>query len=463
MIYVLDQNNQTKGILRPDSSYSPYYDDSYIERLDGSSELSFSLTVNKQDLNVYHFTDELQVERNIIYRNIDKDLILMRVVEIEEEAIDGVMYKHIYAENLAINELSKVIKAPRNWEADPLGDGFRGDYAEITGYTANDELYEILYNSGYTYLGSDMNLNSILLDSFTRNTYMNAYEQLIELCNIIGAELKFSVELDGMRINKKYVYLANSLGRNTNMTFYYGVDIREAKRTIDSKDLITTVYPVGGSNESRVPLTIENLDTSDSRIVDSLEASGNDFVIDGNRIYSKFSINTFSNGTHRTGIYENSEIGQDIKLAENIANEKIGLALEAINYLEQNCLPKVSYEIKLNYLAQYTGNDNYKSLRLGDEITVIDRTFTPELRIKARVVEMTTSLSDLSKNEVVLGNIRPIASNGTTQIRELNKKIKQLETRKPNTYIKEFIQLTQADYEALTEIDDNTIYFTTEV
>jgi hypothetical protein len=463
MIYILNQNNEVKGVLTPQTESTPFYNDTYTERLDGSSELEFSISINKE-IGAYHFTDEIQIFRNIIYRDLDKNLILMKILEIDEESKDNKMFKKVYCENLAISELSKVIKSPKNWEADPLDStGFRGDYAEITGFSANDELYEILYNTGWNYAGSDMNLTQIDLNPFLRNNYQNAYEQLIELCSIIGAELKFSVELDGTRILRKTVYLANSLGRNLGTVFYYGSDILQCRRIIDSKNLISSLIPVGGSNESRIQLDITDVDTADQRIVDALTASGDDFVISGNMIYSKFALQSFGNGNHIVGLYENSDIGADIKTEAGIANEKIGLTLEGINYLEQNCLPAVSYEIKLNYLAEYTGERSFKSLRLGDEIIIIDRTFSPELRVRARVQEITTSLSDISQNSVVLGNIRPIIQSGTKQLKELNNKLKTLTNTSPKTYIKEFIQLTQADYEALTEIDDNTIYFTTEV
>jgi len=70
--------------------------------------------------------------------------------------------------------------------------------------------------------------------------------------------------------------------------------------------------------------------------------------------------------------------------------------------LEELSKPLITYQAKVIDLKAF--GLEYEGAELGDTVTVIDKEFTPELRVKARVVKIVRDLLEPENNDITLGN-----------------------------------------------------------
>ena len=388
MIYVLDNNENIQGVLAIDSPDAiPFYDDAFTENVNGSKELSFSVPVKPRTGETYSLADYIVIENLLIYKTREGTLHLMRIIEVTEENQDRLIIKKVVAENSAIGDLSRHIVEPT--EKDIEGNTL------ITSYNIVDALDYILADTDWGYRAEYSSTDTF---EFVFDKYENAYTYLKKLSQVVRLELNFIVKLDGLVI----------LGGSYNTTFYYGVDLTDVTRELDSKDIITTLIPVGKSDEKNERVTLETKTLTDT--VDPIFA--NDFVIEGNKLYSKWALNRWGKGKHRVGFYENNEVTD--------ANLLLAFAQQELN---NRIYPKVTYSMKLITYKELSNLEDKKTVYLGDDVLIIDSTFNPELRIKARVVEKTTSENAPANDDIVLGNVVEVVQDPAVVLKEVQRTV----------------------------------------
>ena len=100
-------------------------------------------------------------------------------------------------------------------------------------------------------------------------------------------------------------------------------------------------------------------------------------------------------GRHRYGVYINEDItdGEELLLA-------------TWDYLQTINKPRTTYELDVISLEELTGY-KHEAVRIGDTVRVIDREFTPELVVSARIIEIDRDLLQPQNTKVVLGSFAP--------------------------------------------------------
>jgi phage minor structural protein len=385
MIYVLGNNYEVLGILSntlPDAV--PFYEDLFTSSLTGHLSLTFNVPYNTD------VSDAIIVEGLLIYRTPENKLHLMRITEVGETSQGSEKYKSVVAENCAIGDLSRSVVRP----TDPF----------TNTYNLKNLLTTVLAGSGWS-VGTVEVPDNVTME-FTIDTYTNTMKVLQDALDLWQVEPEFVVELDGLRIKSKKVNIYINRGKPLNTTFVYGVDIKDVSRVMNSNEVITTIIALGKAGEDKKKLTIETA-------TDPLDPSWDgDFVRSGDMLYSKWALQVFGKGQHRIGLYENDDITDPNVLLAHAQQE-----------LHNRSVPTVSYTINLQYLKEYTNIEEAKPIDIGDDILVIDTSFTPELRIQARIVEKAISWANPENNAVTLGAVREVLQDPLMIIKPVQKKV----------------------------------------
>ena len=105
------------------------------------------------------------------------------------------------------------------------------------------------------------------------------------------------------------------------------------------------------------------------------------------------------------GVYENSN-----------CEDPAQLLAETRARLNQVSEPIVSYEADV--LAFTRAGMNTRDVGLGDQVQLVDPTFTPTLRLEGRVLQLEEDLLDSSRTVITIGNIIPRYTTGTRRIEQ---------------------------------------------
>ena len=418
MIYVMNNYNSVTGVLCNQSPNGEVYiDDAFTENLDGTQILEFQVPIERKE-NTYHLSDDLLVENMLIYRTRYGKNVILRILEVEETRQSSGLYKNIRAEGIIVSDFSRAIKEPENYVQDAENPD-RGDYQPFTS-TYQDEIDKILVDTGWVLGTSDYDLSADY--DVHRKDYQNAYQQLIELVEDLGAEVDYNVVLDGQVIREKRIDIKFQLGSASNMLFHYTADLDDVSRTIDSTDTITAIVPLGKQQDNKKRITIEGLSQSYlDNIIAGTPYEG-DFFIEDNYIYSKWSYDRYStDGYQRKGLFESDAENQDGTLKYGIVE------------LEKRHIPVIDYDMKLFTLEQYLVGEEKKPIRLGDNIVCIDELLNPDMRISARIKELVTSNTTPDNESTVLSNIIEIYETPSSLMQELRRELDDNITETSNT------------------------------
>lgn len=208
----------------------------------------------------------------------------------------------------------------------------------------------------------------------------SAYEALLDLAGVFGAELKPTFAFDGEGVSHRYVNLLKRVGGDFGARFEYGYGMGGVKKTVLSDDVITACYGYGAS-----------LDTETDGVADRLSFAslngGVPYVAD-EKALDLWGLPDGKGGRmHAFGYYENSDCDDAQQLLDETRAE-----------LAKRSSPSVSYETTLPF-AQLKG------VRLGDTVQVIDKCFTPELRIEARVGAVERDLVSGKTTKATFGTV----------------------------------------------------------
>ena len=167
--------------------------------------------------------------------------------------------------------------------------------------------------------------------------------------------------------NNFSVSLLNRLGADNGVQFRYRKNLKNIKRNVNTKSLVTRLIPLGKD------------DLSISSINGGVEYIDSQYI--GNYRRPKYSVMRWP------------EIDDE--------NELLAKAQE---YLAKADVPEVSYEVdvvELKALAEY---GNLESFSIGDDITIIDEELS--VNVKARIVDYERYPKEPRKSRVVIANFR---------------------------------------------------------
>lgn len=238
----------------------------------------------------------------------------------------------------------------------------------------------------------------IVDDLGTSNTtiyYENVLAGVQKIAEAWAGELQWRCVITGGVITR-YCDLRAARGSDTGKQFAYSKDILEIEREVDLSGVITAVYGRGkgveldtGSYGRRLTFKDEVWTVAGGDPVN--KPADQEWVGDP----AALALYGRPGNRHRFGVFTNEE-----------QTDAGALLQESWDYLQNNNSPRITYALKVVALETLSGY-SHEAVRLGDLVRVIDREFTPELVVSARVVEITRDLQDPSQTEVVLGSFYP--------------------------------------------------------
>jgi phage minor structural protein len=270
-----------------------------------------------------------------------------------------------------------------------------GDYLDdVRPYnvTANIALENALSTSRWEVgIVDDLGIKSI-------NFYhVSAKEALNDIIKTWKCEFRTRIEISGNKITHRYIDLLAKLGTDNGKRYENSKDLISMTRKVQEGNIITALYGYGKGEE------IEGSTGFGRRI------SFEDIVWDvaqGNPINKPLGQKWLGLDSKKEVYGRNSENGK-VHVFDSINFDNITDAEELIQatydkYLEVS-QEIVTYESKVVDLKD-VDNLEHEGVDLGDIASVIDREYTPEIRVKARVIRYVYDLLDSTNDEVTLGN-----------------------------------------------------------
>ncbi|PFP29415.1 hypothetical protein COJ96_10955 [Bacillus sp. AFS073361] len=366
MIYILNDQEKIVAQLVSDGSQGcSYWDDEFTEKIgDAYITLKFSMDANHVD------AAEVYAYRKCLIQDMDGNFQMFRMMEvIDIENDDGSSVKEVYAEHMALDLLANIIR-PQN----------------VSGYTAEQYMDFILQNTRWQ-AGRVEWLGTAAIN-FTE--YTTTIDALIQGAAAYGGEFRFRVELNGPRVSGCYIDLVLERGNKTGLIIEYDFNMKQIQRTEDVKEVYTALIGVAQSTSGSGYMTFANLDVTDKPV-------GQDWIGDDDAL-QRFGI-LLPNGEkqHRMGVF--------IFSGENPTPTL--LLSETRKALATRKKPQYLYSTTPVDLERMLGYSHLK-MRIGDTIAIQNYDFNPPLLIEARILELTRSQTDPSRDKVVLGEYRDI-------------------------------------------------------
>lgn len=380
-LFILNNDEQVQAVLSNRGAACPFFDAVHREQLNGENTLTFSIPADHEDA-------RFVVEENLVlFKDPDANYQLFVIREIEDEHGDGLI-KKVHCEHAATELLDFNIhdKRPENRDA-------------------NYMLFEVLAGTRWE--------PGIVEVQGTNSAFFydkNVYACVMEIAALFGGEVRFRVQFLGNKIIGRYVDILQQRGTNTGKRFVYGKDVKNIRRTVDTTQLATALIGRGKGVENEEgtgygrKLDFSEVEWSKAKGDPVDKPLGQRWVGDPEAL-EQFGYPDGKGGKlHRTRIidFEDEE-------------DPVALLQKTWEALQQYKVPIVSYEMDVVDLERAAGYD-HEAVRLGDTVTVIDRAFSPEIRIQARVIEIERNLTNPEESRVVLGNfVEPLRVEETIQ------------------------------------------------
>lgn len=300
------------------------------------------------------------------------------------------------------------------------------------------ELKDELLLNNYTYDNASLLLNYMLkgtrwqlgtVDSAIYNRNFNeetenesVWTGINAVAKVFEADLYFHVSVSEKKVVQRYVSLYKQLGSNSGKRFEIDKDITEIKRTVDTTDIKTAIYPLGketedeNGNKRRIDISSVSWSVSKGDPVD--KPAGQMFISDNEAKLQWGRRN--SDGTVRDRFI----------FMEMDFDSPEALASMAWVQLGRYRKPKVTYEAKVIDLYRLTQDEELKHEKvfLGDTVSVIDRNFSNPIEITERVVQLKTDLLLPENTSVVIGNSKSSYSSDINRVDDIAKQLSSVES-----------------------------------
>ncbi|WP_144781127.1 phage tail spike protein [Macrococcoides caseolyticum] len=236
----------------------------------------------------------------------------------------------------------------------------------------------VFNGTGWTVKSSDVTpLKSI---DFYYQTPQEARSRIIESWNI---EFDYDLTFDGKKITSKNIYIKKKLGVWTGDRYSYGTNILSIVQEQDEAEVFTAAIGRGTSDDTNTALNAKVL-------FDDLSWSKDGYTKPLGQDYIEIP-----SATAQYGYYDsNGNVKPRIAVIdfEDIQDQKI-LADKTYEWLQQNCVPKVSYQTTVAKAGDYY---------LGDEIGIIYKDI--DIVKKARVEKIKVNMLNPKLSELGLGD-----------------------------------------------------------
>ena len=217
--------------------------------------------------------------------------------------------------------------------------------------------------------------------SFYRESCRECVQKVVEAW---GGELWASIAVSGCSVTSRKLNLSRR-GSDNGRRFEWGAGMEGIRRTFDADDVVTALYGFGKGEE---------VGDGHGRGIDFAKINGGKMYVENSEARAAWGRPAPSGGkAHVFGKVEFPDCEDPSELLKLTGAE-----------LERRCVPKVSYEASVLAFAAY-GYD-FRNVGIGDDVALIDRAFSPEVRVKGRVTRIVRDLMDDGRaTDVTIGNI----------------------------------------------------------
>lgn len=363
-IHIFEDEKQKLILTNEIPDAIPLFSAKLKERINGEISLQFSVPSNHPD------GDKIKKGNWAIIKDVDGVYRAFVVVDEDEKHDETGLFRLFYCEDLAVHELND----------EPVID-------VRPSTTVTDALTRVLQNTRWS-VGTVGTFGT----NSTNVYYESAMVGIQKVMEAWGGEVRFRVTLNSQnQITGRYVDLLNRLGNDTGKRFEYGRNLTSVNRQIDMKPLKTALYGRGKGEETdsggygrRITFKDVVWTTASGKPVN--KPAGQEWVGDPTALASWGHWNANGSRRHRYGFYVNEEQTDPEKLLQ-----------ETWDYLQSIKEPLVTYSMSVIGLDL--------DARLGDGVHVIDKTFSWDVRVTTRVMEIEWDYLRPEESTVVLGNV----------------------------------------------------------
>jgi phage minor structural protein len=384
MLYVLNSKEVVTGVLNNGTPFScPYYDDYHVENINtGVHTYNFSVPADHEE------AGKLEINGYILLQDLDSNFQMFQIKDIEDASADF-NEKHIYCEHIAIPELLGNVVRP----------------ASLESYTLKNALLYVLDGTGWG-IGD---LPYTTSKDVIFEDHVTVLEAVLQIAETWESEIHYEVQFLNGEVKNRFINFVVRRGQETKKWFTYGKDLTDVIRKENSEGIITALIGVGRGDTDGNSLTLQNWSTT--------VPAGYEKPYDADWIGDKEALQRYGKkGKHIFGIYSVD--------AEN----RTVVFQETIEELKRRSKPALTFEMSVIALERYTGYEGEK-VRVGDTVICKDTSFTPEIIVEARVIEIKRSYTDAEQDGIVLGDYVPITVSNDSSLQKLQQLIRQNEEK----------------------------------
>lgn len=390
-LYIFD--GLEEGLLtvlsNDNSKKCPFFDPIHTEQLNKDHTLDFSVPAN------HAAAAHIQRNNLVAFKDSDGDYQLFQIYKTEEEHDGTQLLIRAYSEHTYFEMNDDIIEDLRTIN-------------DTASSAMDDALSKSRFKKGTI---AELGLRT------TNFYYESAVSSIQKIINTWGGELKKRILFDGSAITGRFVDLPVRRGSDTGKRFEYTKDLVSIRRTVDITNLKTALYGRGKGEETETGgysrrLTFEDEVWNGSGLDPVDKPAGQKWVGDPVAL-QQFGRKDPITGEriHRFGVFEDGDETDPGALLTKTWN-----ALQGVNK------PKITYEMKVIDLERITGLEHEK-VRLGDTVHIIDKEFTPVLKVEARIIEIREDLSNPENTEIILGNFLPMFTDLASRLKAVESKL----------------------------------------
>ena len=221
--------------------------------------------------------------------------------------------------------------------------------------------------------------------------HMNALEAIHKVADVWEGELAPVITVANGQVASRAVRMPRKLGTDRGLRFTYSKNMAGCTRTVLEDDVITAMYGYGQG----LPVTDE-----DGNFTGGYRRKLTFGDINGGKDYVEDADALASWGRWDAERREKQHFFGQVTFSD--CDDKYSLLYLTRRALQEAKEPQVSYELDV---AALDGAD----AGLGDTVSVVDTSRTPEWRFKARIVRRVRTFSDCVLSRVTIGKVQRTA------------------------------------------------------
>jgi phage minor structural protein len=215
-------------------------------------------------------------------------------------------------------------------------------------------------------------------------SYVSPFQALQETATAHDVELSFRIETSGNVVTGRYVDAVKRIGTWSGREINSGKDLINATRHEKTDHIVTALIGLGPERDDGTRIVVESTNE------------------DARQIWGR-------EGQHLWDVYEVQSDNQDLTEAQ------------IQNYTDQHLAARIAasieYKVEGADLEYILGYEN-ETIRLGDSVRIKATEYNPPLYLDARVISVSTSITDRTQKEYTLGEFIEYDEEDITALRE---------------------------------------------